>query len=131
MANTINAATLALNGASEACRLMLYDDARPNYVLRVGDKVLGTLTVGWGHTGGDVKIGQAWSQARADQVRQADLDRAAKIVAAYVHLPLTDNQFGVLVDFVFNVGADNFLSSTLLARLNAGDYAAVPDQLAR
>ena len=43
MPRTLNAATLLLNASTEQTRLMPYDDARPNYVLKPGDKVIGTL----------------------------------------------------------------------------------------
>ncbi|MEG9884164.1 MAG: lysozyme [Hyphomicrobiales bacterium] len=35
--------------------------------------------------------------------------------------PLTDNQFGALVSFTYNVGSGNLKASTLRARLNRGD----------
>lgn len=44
---------------------------------------------------------------------------------------LTDGQYAALCDFVFNVGAANFKTSTLLVRLNSGDFRDVPFQLRR
>ncbi|ARA93071.1 MAG: lysozyme [Bacteroidetes bacterium] len=43
-------------------------------------------------------------------------------VETRVHVPLTRNQFSALVSFVYNVGAQKFASSTLLRKLNEGDY---------
>ena len=40
-------------------------------------------------------------------------------------------QFDALVSFVFNVGAGAFGGSTLLRRLNQGEYKAVPAELMR
>ncbi|HLI61923.1 MAG TPA: lysozyme [Terriglobales bacterium] len=45
-----------------------------------------------------------------------------------VTVPLTQNQFDALVDFVFNVGAENFARSTLLRELNAGNTAGAAAQ---
>jgi lysozyme len=39
-----------------------------------------------------------------------------------VKRPLNQNQWDALVSFVYNVGAGNFISSTMLKLLNQGDY---------
>jgi lysozyme len=49
-------------------------------------------------------------------------------VARLVSVPLTGSQFSALVSFTYNVGAGNLASSTLLKKLNAGDYAAAAEQ---
>ena len=71
MPRTLNAATLLLNASTEQTRLLPYDDARPNYVLKPGDKIIGTLTVGRGHCGPDVHIGQAWTMAQVEGAQMA------------------------------------------------------------
>lgn len=48
-----------------------------------------------------------------------------------MEVPLTQQQFDALVSFAFNVGNGAFCDSTLLKRLNAGQYDAVPAQLNR
>lgn len=97
-------------------------------------------TAGYGHTGPDVYPGLTVTKAKAEEWLRADLENAAAIVEEAVTVPLTDNQFAALTLFVMNVGAgrkargkdagkDGFLRlktgrpSTLLTRLNAGDYA--------
>jgi lysozyme len=42
---------------------------------------------------------------------------------------MTQGQFDALVDFVYNEGLGNFERSTLLKKLNAGNYAIVPSLL--
>jgi GH24 family phage-related lysozyme (muramidase) len=49
----------------EGLRLLAYDDKRPNYQLQQGDRVLGRLTIGYGHTGDNVFIGQTISKQEA------------------------------------------------------------------
>ena len=44
---------------------------------------------------------------------------------------INQNQFDALVSFVFNIGVHAFVKSTLLKKLNAGEYDQVPDQLRR
>lgn len=39
-----------------------------------------------------------------------------------IHLPLSDNQFSALVSFIYNVGFENFKSSTLLKKIK--DHAS-------
>ena len=109
----INAAGLALVKAQEGLRLEAYPDEG------------GVWTIGYGHTR-DVKPGDAISSAQADLFLDADLADAERAVSDLVHVPLTDNQFAALVDFVFNEGAGAFAGSTLLKKLNEGGYALVP-----
>lgn len=88
-------------------------------------------TVGFGHTGKDVTKGMRITQEQADAWLKSDLDRAASSVNALVTVPLTQNQFDALCDFVFNVGAGNFIASSLLRLLNGGNYAGASVQFDR
>jgi len=90
----------------------------------------GVPTIGYGHTKG-VHLGMACAQTEAQEWLEEDLAYFSKIVGDQVQVPLNENQFSALVSFAFNVGALNFISSTLLKLLNQGDYSAVPDQLRR
>lgn len=119
----INEAGEALLKSFEQKRLVPYDDARPDYVLRPGDKVLGTLTNGWGHTGPDVVIGEKIDDAKADEWLHYDLMDAEELVEDSVSVPLSENQFAGAVLLAYNIGRGAFLASTFLRRLNAGDYA--------
>jgi lysozyme len=44
---------------------------------------------------------------------------------------LTGGRLAALTDFAFNLGAGSLRASTLRRRVNAGDWAAVPDELRR
>ena len=85
-------------------------------------------TIGYGHTGPDVRPGVVFTQAQADAALRSDLRGAESAVAQAVAVALTDNQFAALVSFTFNVGAGAFQSSTLLRLLNQGDYAGAAGQ---
>ncbi|MFT0891020.1 lysozyme [Pseudochelatococcus sp. G4_1912] len=91
----------------------------------------GIWTIGYGHTGPDVKPGMQITQAEADRLLRDDLARFERAVDQVVKVPLRDNQFGALVSFSFNVGAAAFDKSTLLKKLNQGNYSTVPGELAR
>ena len=130
---SVNNLTYSLSGEHlteqfEACRLVAYDDARPTYLLKPGDRVLGTLSIGYGHTGPDVYIGQTITQGEADALLFKDIAGAAAFVNAEVKIVLTQDEFDALVDFVFNAGTGNFGRSTLLADLNAGKFAEAAQQ---
>ena len=50
-----------------------------------------------------------------------ELARMEYDVARLVRVPLTENQFGALVSFTYNVGSGNLKASTLRQKLNRGD----------
>jgi lysozyme len=60
-----------------------------------------------------------------------ELKAAAQNIQNTVHVPLTAGQIAALEDFIYNLGVGNFLSSTLLRRLNMGDYAGAAAQFDR
>lgn len=91
----------------------------------------GVWTIGYGHTGPDVVPGRTITEVEAETLLCTDILEAERAVTNLVRVPLTDNQFAALVSFVFNVGPGAFAKSTLLRKLNAGDYDAVPSELAR
>lgn len=97
---------------------------------RPGMAVRGTLTIGFGHTDAakhplKIKdcIGKRITLEQAYEILDADLDECEDAVNRLVKVPLTQNQFNALVSLVFNMGATNFRKSSLLAKLNRGDYA--------
>jgi len=69
------------------------------------------------------------SEPEAEKLLRRDAQTAADVVRRSVHVPLNQQQFDALVSFVYNLGAGNFESSTLLRDLNAHDFAAVAGQL--
>lgn len=90
----------------------------------------GIPTIGWGHTRG-VKMGDTCTYLQAEQWLREDCRDAERAVNARVKVPLTQNQFDALVSFVFNVGGGAFASSTMLRKLNAGDYVGAAEQFPR
>lgn len=128
---SINSAGLDLVKSFEGCRLVAYDDLDPNKVLQKGDKPRGTLTIGYGHTGPDVFIGQKITAEEAQALLEGDLDEAEGGVESLATVKLSDNEFAALVSLAFNIGLGNFGSSTLLRKLNAGDKLAASQEFAR
>lgn len=90
----------------------------------------GLWTVGYGHTA-TAKPFARITLDEAERLLRQDLVMAERAVAMRVEVALNDNQFAALVSFVFNVGEAAFARSSLLKKLNAGDYSAVPKELGR
>ena len=84
----------------------------------------------YGHTV-DVKEGIEISQHQADVILQVDLYEYEDYINKYVQVSLTQNQFDALVSWVYNLGAGNLQSSTMLRVLNEGKYSEVPSQMKR
>lgn len=95
----------------------------------------GILTIGYGHTAAAgppaVSPGMTITEAEAETIFRRDLETFERAVERNVKVPLTDNQFAALVSFVYNVGEGAFKKSTLLRKLNAGDYDGVPNELGK
>lgn len=91
---------------------------------------VGILTIGYGHTHA-VKAGDIITGEQADAILREDLQVAELTVNTNVKVKLTQGQFDALVSFVFNLGSGNFVKSTLIRKLNAGDYAGSADEFGK
>jgi len=86
-------------------------------------------TVGYGHTDAagapfyaDTK-NKTFTQKEAIEMLRRDLGQYEAAVNKNVKVPLNPNQYGALVSFTYNLGAGNLAKSTLVKKLNAGDYS--------
>lgn len=114
------------------------ENGRKQITLREGEKLkaykdsVGVWTIGVGHTAAaglpHPVAGMVITAAEADAILTHDLLATEAQVMKLVKVHLTQNQFDALVSFVFNVGAGAFGGSTLLRKLNAGDYAQAAEQ---
>jgi lysozyme len=118
-------AGFALLRLHEGCVLFAYDDANDQPV-HPGDPVLGTLTIGYGHTGADVTPGLIWNQDQAEAALQQDVATRSRRMAPLITAALTGNQFSAFVCLAFNIGVPAFADSTALREANQGNLDAVP-----
>ena len=102
----------------EGLRLTAYQDAAG-------------FAIGYGHTGPDVTAGMTITRDQAEAFLAADVAGAEAAVRDQVVVPLSQSQFDALVSFTYNVGQGNLSRSSLLAFLNAGDYAGAANEFAR
>lgn len=119
----------------EGCRLKAYPDPASG-----GDP----WTIGYGATGPGIRRGTVWTQEQAEQDLEERVVEIAEQIVNEVDVPLSDVQLAALISFVYNVGigrhdkpgtpeyeGTGFRGSTLLRKLNEGDYEAAADQMLR
>lgn len=103
----------------EGCRLEAYRDS------------VGVPTIGVGHTGRasppPVAMGMTITRAEAEAIFARDLAPFEAAVARAVACPLTQNQFDACVSLAFNIGERGFAGSTVVHRLDAGDWTGASD----
>jgi len=91
---------------------------------------VGVWTIGYGATRG-ITAGMSITLDQAERMLRNDISRFEPSLESLVKVSLTQNQWDVLMSFIYNLGAGNLASSTLLKLLNAGDYAGAADQFLR
>lgn len=92
--------------------------------------VVGIPTIGVGHTGPEVHMGQTITAQQSSDLLRRDLGTAEKAINSLVSVPISQNQFDALVSLVFNIGVGAFKKSTLLRKLHARDYDGARAQFA-
>lgn len=87
----------------------------------------GVPTIGWGSTidacGNPVTLDHPRiTREEAQALFRRDLALFGKGVRVLVKQPISKQQYSALVSLSYNIGMGNFRSSTLLRKLNRGDY---------
>lgn len=85
-------------------------------------------TICYGHTAG-VKYGDYKTDAECLAFLKEDVAIAQKAVRRNVKVPLSEMQEVAFISFVYNVGEGAFKKSTLLRKLNAGNYTGACNEL--
>lgn len=83
----------------------------------------GVLTIGFGHTGADVKEGQVVTYKEAYATLIEDLKRYASGLASWVNVKVTEGQFIALMSLAYNIGVDGVVHKCpkLLRAVKTGD----------
>ncbi|HCJ7368327.1 TPA: lysozyme [Enterobacter hormaechei subsp. xiangfangensis] len=114
---------IALIKEFEGCKLTAYQDS------------VGVWTIGYGWTqpvdGKPIRAGMTIKQETAERLLKTGLVSYESDVSRLVKVGLTQGQYDALVSFTYNLGARSLSTSTLLRKLNAGDYAGAADEFLR
>lgn len=114
---------IALIKQFEGCKLTAYQDS------------VGVWTIGYGWTqpvdGKPIRAGMTIKQETAERLLKTGLVSYEIDVSRLVKVGLTQGQFDALVSFTYNLGVRSLSTSTLLRKLNAGDYAGAADEFLR
>ena len=90
----------------------------------------GKISIGWGHCKG-VKLGDTINEAQALKFLKEDIANFESQLLKALNadtIELNQSNFDSLICFVFNLGINNLLASTLWRKLKAGDFAAASKQ---
>jgi lysozyme len=87
-------------------------------------------TLGYGETRG-VKLGDKTTPERALARLLGSAEAHADAVRECVHVPLHQHEFDAYVSLAYNIGTAAFCGSTLVAKLNALDYAGACKEILR
>jgi lysozyme len=90
-------------------------------------------TVGFGLTvnpdGTRVKMGDRTNPVQALQRKLDYIQKDEAIIRRCVNVPLHQAEYDIYVDFAYNVGISGFCGSTIVKRLQAGDYRGACDAI--
>lgn len=75
--------------------------------------------------------GKTYTEAECKALLNKDLATVARQINPYIKVDIPETTRGALYSFVYNVGAGNFRTSTLLRKINQGDIKGACDQLRR
>lgn len=107
----------------EGCKLKAYQDS------------VGVWTIGYGWTqpvdGVRIKAGMEINLLIAERLLKCGVVQYEQGVMQLLKSPTTQNQFDALVSFAYNLGLRSLSASTLLTKLNAGDYSGAAKEFLR
>ena len=87
-------------------------------------------TLGFGTTTG-VKMGDRIDPVTAVVTALDDVKKAERSIEECIKVPLHQSEYDALASFTYNVGGRAFCSSTLVKKINAGDYDGACEELKR
>ena len=95
---------------------------------------VGVWTIGYGTTrinGQPVKAGMTITEDQAIQIVQQEVNKLWSQIESIVKVPINDNHMNALVDFAYNLGFNALKTSTLMKKLNAGDFTGAANEFTR
>lgn len=87
-------------------------------------------TIGWGTTTG-VKKGDTIEPTQALQRLYRDTETAKAGISNCIKVPISQGELDAYLSLSYNIGAGAFCKSTLVKRLNKGDYVGACGEIKR
>lgn len=87
-------------------------------------------TIGYGSTAG-VQMGDTITPPKALERLVRDVGVAESAIGRCVKVPLYQHEYDAFASLAYNIGSEAFCSSTLVRKLNAGDYSGACQELKR
>ena len=94
----------------------------------------GTAVIGYGLSrinGVPVQIGDRITPSQADAALDAHIQEIDRELQKAIEVELSDRQLSALTSISFNVGVDAIAKSTLVRKINTGDYAGAANEFMR
>ena len=124
--NRVSIATLALS-ASALVGIAVHEGYREAAYRPVQGDV---PTIGFGTTAG-VQMGDRIEPVQALVRKLADVQQFEGALKRCVRVPLHQHEYDAFLSLAYNIGSGAFCSSTLVRKLNAGDYAGACAEILR
>lgn len=109
----INDAGLQIIKDSEGLRLEAYN-------------LGGQWLIGYGHSR-TARAGMTVTEGEAERLLREDVRDSENAVRNMLEVPVNVNQFSAMVSLAYNLGSGGFSRSTVLERINKGDYRGAAD----
>ena len=116
----LSASAVALVG------LAVHEGYRENAYL----DIVGVPTIGYGTTEG-VKLGDRTDPIKALERALSDMQKFEGAIKQCVRVPLYQHEYDALIGLAYNIGSNAFCKSTLVRKLNMGDYIGACDEILR
>ena len=100
----------------EGCKLSTYRDGG------------GVFTIGYGHTGRHAYEGNSITKEEAEQIFEEDLYNHEQDLLRLLKIELNEGQFSAVMSLVFNIGATQFATSSLLKYLNESNFDSAANE---
>lgn len=126
MKRRIVAAVLSLSAAG-LVSLVGYEGYTDRAVIPIPGDV---PTIGFGTTEG-VRLGDTTTPPKALARALRDVSKFEGAIQSCVTTPLYQHEYDAYTSLAYNIGGSAFCGSTLVRKLNAGDYAGACDQILR
>ena len=121
-----NIAAISLS-ATALVAIVLHEGYRENAYIPVAGDI---PTIGFGTTSG-VKLGDRTTPEKALQIAMRDVQAFEGAIKECVTVSLHQHEYDAYTSLAYNIGPNAFCRSTLVRRLNAGDYVGACNQILR